>query len=131
LGFDYDRTGYFFKVLKKQYKNYQFVLEVRQKTWLQEGSLTLMAKYDIGLVISQSGQVFPYSEMVTAKNIYVRFHGPGYLYASPYSDDMLLYFSNKFKKWIKEGHEIWAFFNNDVHGHAFRDAQKLIAMMEK
>lgn len=33
--------------------------------------------------------------------------------------------------WVKEGHVIWAFFNNDVHGHAFRDAKRLIEMVKK
>jgi uncharacterized protein YecE (DUF72 family) len=84
-----------------------------------------MAKYEIGLVISQSGERFPYTEMVTAKNIYLRFHGPAALYASSYNDNDLKYFAVKFKKWVKEGHEVWAFFNNDIHGYAPRDALRL------
>ncbi|MBD0333252.1 MAG: DUF72 domain-containing protein [Chitinophagaceae bacterium] len=130
LKFNYDRTEYFYKLLKKQYRKYEFVMEVRHNTWLHDDSLNLMSKYNIGLVISQSGNVFPYSEMVTAKNVYVRFHGPGYLYASEYSEEMLNDFATKFKKWIKRGHVIWAFFNNDVHGYAFRDAQRLMNMMK-
>jgi uncharacterized protein YecE (DUF72 family) len=76
-------------------------------------------------VISQSGSKFPYSEMVTAKNIYVRFHGPKELYASSYNDEELKYFAKKLKKWVKKGHEIWAFFNNDIHGYAPKDALRL------
>jgi uncharacterized protein YecE (DUF72 family) len=106
-------------------------MEVRHDTWLSEESLTLMTKYDIGLVISQSGERFPYSEMVTAKNIYIRFHGPAALYASSYSDKTLKEFAGKFKKWEKEGHAIWAFFNNDIHGYAIGDAKRLIKMVEK
>jgi uncharacterized protein YecE (DUF72 family) len=48
-------------------------MEVRHDTWLENDSLNLMARFDMGFVISQSGDRFPYSEMVTAKNIYVRF----------------------------------------------------------
>jgi uncharacterized protein YecE (DUF72 family) len=106
-------------------------MEVRHDTWLQEESLTLMTKYDVGLVISQSGERFPYSEMITAKNIYIRFHGPHDLYASSYSDKMLEDFAKKFKKWEKEGHEVWAFFNNDIHGYAIEDAKRLIKLVEK
>ena len=106
-------------------------MEIRHDSWLQEESLTLMTKYDIGLVISQSGEQFPYSEMVTAKNIYVRFHGPHHLYASSYSNEMLKDFAKKFRKWEKEGHVIWAFFNNDVHGYAIEDAKRLIKLLEK
>jgi uncharacterized protein YecE (DUF72 family) len=132
LKFDYDRTEHFYKLLKKVYKQYDFVIEVRHATWLEQDSLTLMSKYDVGFVISQSGDRFPYSETVTAKNIYVRFHGPdpNALYASPYSDDMLNEFAKKFKLWITEGHIIWAFFNNDVGGHALTNGKKLIELMQ-
>jgi uncharacterized protein YecE (DUF72 family) len=131
LRFDYDRADHFYHLIRTKYKDYQFVMEVRHLTWLQEDSLTLMSKYDIGFVISQSGEVFPYSEMVTAKNIYVRFHGPGALYASEYSDEMLQQFATKIKKWTKEGHDVWAFFNNDVYGYAIGDAKRLKAMLKK
>jgi uncharacterized protein YecE (DUF72 family) len=111
--------------LKKSYRQYEFVLEIRHDSWLKNDALNLMTKYEIGLVISQSGERFPYTEMVTAKNIYVRFHGPAALYASSYSDKDLKYFARKFKKWVEEGHEIWAFFNNDVHGYAPKNALRL------
>lgn len=131
LKFNYDKADHLYHLLKTKYRKYEFVMEVRHDTWLQEDSLTLMTKYDIGLVISQSGEEFPYSEMITEKNIYVRFHGPKKLYASSYSDAMLKEFAKKFKKWQKEGHEIWAFFNNDVFGYAIEDAKRLIKLVEK
>jgi uncharacterized protein YecE (DUF72 family) len=131
LKFNYDKTEHLYQLMKSKYKKYNFVMEVRHPSWLQEESLTLMAKYDIGLVISQSGERFPYSETITAKNIYVRFHGPHALYASSYSDGMLKDFAKKFKKWEKEGHVIWAFFNNDIHGYAFKDAKRLLKILNK
>ena len=123
--FNYDRVEYFFSLVANEYRQYDFVLEIRHQTWLADDALNLMAKHKIGLVISQSGNQFPYSEMVTAKNIYVRFHGPEALYASSYSDEQLKYFALKFKNWMKEGHEVWAFFNNDIHGYAPKDALRL------
>ena len=130
LKFTYDIAEPFYRLLKFTYHPYEFVMEVRHNSWLEEESLTLMTKYDIGLVISQSGNVFPYSEMITAKNIYVRFHGPEALYASSYSDEMLLAFAGKFKQWVVEGHDVWAYFNNDIHGYAPVDAQRLQAMVK-
>jgi uncharacterized protein YecE (DUF72 family) len=130
LKFNYDKANYLYHLLKTKYRKYDFVMEVRHDTWLEEKSLTLMTKYDIGLVISQSGEHFPYSEMITAKNIYIRFHGPGALYASSYPDVMLKDFVKKFRRWQKQGHEIWAFFNNDVHGYAIKDAKRLLSLLE-
>src|SRR5829696_1921950 len=131
LKFNYDTADYFFSLLKKQYRGYQFVVEIRHTTWLEEDSLTLMPKYDIGFVISQSHNEFPYLEAITAKNIYVRFHGPKELYASPYTDEMLNDFAKKFRRWVKEGHTIWAYFNNDVYGYAIEDAKRLMKMVGK
>lgn len=130
LRFNYSVAEHFYHLLKFTYHPCEFVMEVRHNTWLEEESLTLMAKYDIGLVISQSGNVFPYSEMVTAKNIYIRFHGPEELYASAYSNEMLSYFSEKMKQWEQEGHTVWAYFNNDIHGYAPQDAQRLQEMVK-
>jgi uncharacterized protein YecE (DUF72 family) len=130
LRFNYDIAEHFYRLLKFRYHGYEFVMEVRHPTWLEEESLTLMTAFDIGLVISQSGNVFPYSEMVTAKNIYLRFHGPAELYASAYSDDMLENFAGKMKNWAAEGHKVWAYFNNDINGYAPEDAKRLQEMLK-
>jgi uncharacterized protein YecE (DUF72 family) len=131
LKFNYDVAEHFYTVLKQQYAEYEFVMEVRHDTWLENDSLNLMARFDMGFVISQSGDRFPYSEMVTAKNIYVRFHGPEQLYASSYSDEQLESFAEKFRNWMKEGHDIWAFFNNDIHGYAYQNAERLQQIMKQ
>jgi uncharacterized protein YecE (DUF72 family) len=131
LKFDYDRTDHFFSLLKKKYKQYDFALEVRDEGWLSEDSLGLMAKYGIAFVIAHSGNHFPYGEHVTAKNIYVRFHGPSGLYSSNYTDSMLKKFAKLFRKWMKAGHTLWVFFNNDVHGYAIENAKRLQELMNK
>jgi uncharacterized protein YecE (DUF72 family) len=131
LKFNHAKAQHLYSLLRTKYKSYEFVMEVRHNTWLQKESLSLMTKYNIGLVISQSGEEFPYSEFITAKNIYVRFHGPRELYASSYSDAMLKNFAKKFKKWVEQGHEVWVFFNNDIHGYAVEDAKRLMAIVAR
>lgn len=128
--FNYERTEYFYDQLKTSYSDFDFAMEARHETWLTDESFGLMKKYKIAFVIAQSGDRFPYSEMVTAKNMYVRFHGPEGLYSSSYSDEMLRSFADMFKQRINEGHVVWAFFNNDVGGHAWNNGQKLIEMMK-
>jgi uncharacterized protein YecE (DUF72 family) len=131
LHFNYDVAEYFYKLLATIYRDYRFVMEVRHSTWLEEVSLTLMSKYNIGFVISQSGDRFPYSEMVTAQDVYVRFHGPAELYASSYSNETLMSFAEKFRGWQAEDHNVWAYFNNDIFSYAPADAKRLIAMLKK
>lgn len=107
-----------------RYKGYRFALEVRHPSWFSEESIGLMKKHGITLVFSQADQ-FPYLEEITAKDIYLRFHGPTSLYSSSYSDEVLEDYAEKFTTWAENGHHVWAFFNNDVGGHALDNAKKL------
>ncbi|MGH2386385.1 MAG: DUF72 domain-containing protein [Candidatus Limnocylindria bacterium] len=33
--------------------------------------------------------------------------------------------------WAGEGWPVWAYFNNDIDGHAIRDAERLRSMLER
>jgi uncharacterized protein YecE (DUF72 family) len=114
-----------YRLCKKSYAYYTFAMEVRHESWMTEESIALMKKYNIAFVISQSGSAFPYAEFVTAQHIYVRFHGPGALYASKYTTEHLQKFAELFLNWQKQGHSVWAFFNNDIGGHAITNAKEL------
>lgn len=125
LKFEPGVTENFYKILKRRYAAYSFAVEVRHETWLSDESINLMRANNIAFVISQSGDVFPYAEAVTANNIYVRFHGPGALFASSYTESMLQDFAAKFRLWAAKGHHVWAFFNNDIGLHAIHNAERL------
>ncbi|MFN8285939.1 MAG: DUF72 domain-containing protein [Chitinophagales bacterium] len=127
LKFDYDVAETFYKECRK-YKPHVFAMEVRHNSWMTEDSFNLMAKNNIAFVISQSGVGFPYAEMVTAKTIYFRFHGPEKLYASSYLDEHMQEYAHKFLEWQKEGHDIWVYFNNDWFTYAIQNADTLKKM---
>lgn len=88
-----------------------------------------MKKLGISLVLEPSSD-FTYPEAITAKDIYVRFHGPTSLYSSSYEDNFLAHYSDKFKRWKLESHNIWTYFNNDINGYALENAKKLIDMIQ-
>jgi len=111
------------------YGGFRFALEVRHPSWFSEESVDLMRKHRITLVFSHADG-FPYHEEITAKDIYLRFHGPTSLYSSTYPDDILEDYAEKFAAWADDGHEVWAFFNNDVGGHALNNARKLQELVD-
>ncbi|WP_343304895.1 DUF72 domain-containing protein [Chitinophaga niabensis] len=115
----------FFDLLVSVYREYSFALEVRHESWLQPQSVELLQQYDISLVIAQSAMPFPYHELITAHDVYLRFHGPGKLYASRYDDATMLSYAKKCAHWMSEGHSIWVFFNNTFHGDAIENARLL------
>lgn len=125
LAFNEEKATSLYKILKADYSYYRFALEPRHNSWLTEKSISLLKKYNIAFVISQSGSRFPYGEFITAEHIYIRFHGPKELYASCYSDSQLKEFALRFQQWKKEGHSVWAFFNNDIHGYAIENGKKI------
>ncbi|MCE6987820.1 DUF72 domain-containing protein [Dyadobacter sp. CY323] len=130
LRFNPEIIEHLYQVFSEKYASYRFAMEVRHDSWFSEESLSLMKKHKVTLVFAQSER-FPYLEEVTAKDIFFRFHGPTDLYSSSYPDSALEEYARKFFDWSNEGHTIWAFFNNDVNGHAFRNAAKLQEYIDK
>jgi len=130
LRFDPELVERFFMLLDESYPEQHFALEARHASWFAEEALGLLSKYRVAHVIAHSGGRFPSCEAVTTDFVYLRFHGPGKLYASNYPDEMLKEFAEKVAKWLKEGLEVWAFFNNDVGGYAVKNAKQLRSMVE-
>jgi uncharacterized protein YecE (DUF72 family) len=120
----------FYALLSGKYRDYKFSMEVRHESWYSAESLDLMRKYRVGIVITNSGGLFPTNEVVTANHIYLRFHGPGALYASSYHHSTLLSFAKKCLEWEKRGHTVWVFFNNDINGYALDNAVKMKSYVE-
>lgn len=108
-------------------KDYLYAFEFRNKAWFGPATREVLKRHNASLVISQSS-VFPEVEHVTATFVYVRFHGPGTLYSSGYSEKELNKWVKKIKKWQKRL-DVYCYFNNDAGGYAVRDAKKLIELV--
>ena len=126
-GLSYDKSliANFLDLIKEQYSHYRFAVEVRHESWITDYFFDLLAHYGIAFVIADSGTRFPYYETITADFVYLRFHGREQLYASDYSETELKQYGEKIIKWLDEGKEVWVFFNNDYHGFAVKNAERL------
>ena len=60
---------------------------------------------------------------------YVRFHGATGKYVGRYSDKALSGWADWMLEQAGDGRRVWAYFNNDIHAHAIRDAQTLKSMV--
>jgi uncharacterized protein YecE (DUF72 family) len=116
----------FFSLIKEKYSYYSFAVEPRNKSWINDDFIDLLQQYGIAFVIADSGKRYPSFEGATAGFVYLRFHGREQLYASDYSEDILREYGEKVRKWLAEGLDVWIFFNNDYHGYAIKNAEKLI-----
>jgi uncharacterized protein YecE (DUF72 family) len=126
LVFHEQRATAFYRALKK-FSGYRFALEPRNDSWFTGQSIALLKKNRIAFVLADSGGRRTYAEYITARHIYIRFHGPGSFDCS-YGDRFLKKFAKKILAWKKNGHAVWAFFNNDGNAHAVFNAKKLIEL---
>jgi uncharacterized protein YecE (DUF72 family) len=125
LSYDKSRISDFLELLKDSYSTFKCAVEVRNKSWITDSFFDLLAQYGVAFVIADSGKRFPFYEVVTTGFVYLRFHGHEHLYASDYGEKDLHQYAEKITNWLNEGKEIWAFFNNDFHGYAVKNALQL------
>jgi uncharacterized protein YecE (DUF72 family) len=130
LRFDAAVVEDFFALLSRRHSEHRFALEVRHGSWFADEALEMLERHRIAFVIAHSGGRFPYHEAVTTDFVYLRFHGPGELYASNYPDEMLREYAEKIANWQREGLDVWVFFNNDVGGYAVENAVRLRGLIQ-
>jgi len=100
-------------------------LEVRHESYDVSEFYALLRRHDTGYVIADTAGRFLYSEEVTASFVYVRLHGSQQLYASQYTDAELQRWAGRVKGWEGEGLDVYVYFDNDAHGYAPADAERL------
>ncbi len=129
LGFNEQKAAHFFSYLNSHYGDFKFSLEARHPGWTEREAIKLLKKYKIGWVIAESGKRFSSGELITARHIYLRFHGPDGYYATSYSKEALKAYARMCLSWKEDGYAVWVFFNNDLHGFAIENARTLKEMV--
>jgi len=123
---DIRRLVTFFRLLKKTNLRHSF--EFRNDTWFDKEVYQLFKEYNFCLCIAHSPR-FPCQKIVTADYLYLRFHGGELLYGSNYSDKELRDWT-RFARKFKKNKDIFAFFNNDAHGFAVKNALRFRELLE-
>jgi uncharacterized protein YecE (DUF72 family) len=107
-------------------KRHHHVIEFRHNSWHTDAVLALLRRHDVGFCCHDMKGLHP-PVAVTSGTAYVRLHGRRY--GGNYDPASL-------KKWAVHVHdmqrdadEVWVFFNNDLGGHAPRNALQLIELL--
>ena len=118
---DLPRFEHFLRSLPAQY---QHAIEFREPSWYDDRVFAMMEQHRVALCLhdmhgSATGRtrVGPF--------VYVRFHFGTSKYGGRYDDDRLDDWADWLASQIREGFSAYAYFNNDVGGHAPRDAVRL------
>ena len=117
------RLEEFLKLITKNKLRYAF--EFRHQSWCDEKIYKLLKKYNAVWVMADSPS-YPKVEEVTANFVYVRMHGSKVLFSSNYTKKELSSLAQEVKKWLKQGLDVYIYFNNDAMGYAIKNAKELL-----
>jgi uncharacterized protein YecE (DUF72 family) len=117
-----DRLAAFLEVLPPRVKH---AIEFRNTDWYDQDVMQLLRRHNVALCLhDMTGSVAP--RLLTARFTYVRFHGATRRYGGTYPQEVL----EDWADWLSaNGHPAFVYFNNDIGGHAPRDARRLKALL--
>ncbi|MFZ0854994.1 MAG: DUF4385 family protein [Hyphomicrobiaceae bacterium] len=104
------------------------VVEFRHKSWWNKNVYKAFRKAGI-IFCSCSGPRLPDELIVTAPDIYIRFHGTKRWYRHDYTSDELKVWADRVK--AAKHQRVWAYFNNTDDGHAIRNARTFKRLLRR
>lgn len=107
----------------------RYTFEFRHESWCDKKIYNLLKKRNIAWVIADSPR-YPKSEVVTADFVYIRMHGSKILFASKYTKKEISSLAQKIKNWLKQGLDVYCYFNNDAYGYAIENAKALLDLCQ-
>ena len=118
----YARLAAFLEILPPRIKH---AIEFREPSWYDEEVMELLRQHNVALCLHDMPGSEP-PRRVTARFTYIRFHGATGRYDGAYPTGAL----EEWADWLMT-HNVpaFAYFNNDIGGHAPRDARALIDLL--
>ncbi len=101
-------------------------MELRHPSWNDPAVYELLERHRAAYVV-MSGAGLPCIPRATTDFVYLRMHGPDpeAMYEGSYPDRELRRWADLIGDWEGDGKDVWMYFNNDLGGHAVRNALTL------
>lgn len=104
------------------------VFEFRHASWYEQDTFDLLNRRGVALCVHDMGDKAP-PRVVTGGLVYIRFHGTNGRYQGNYPDHLLQEWADWMKSQIGDARAVYAYFNNDISGHALNNARTLKRIM--
>ncbi len=107
-------------------KTIRWAVELREPSWVHDDVFEVLGRHGAALCVHDLLADHPWE--LTADWAYVRFHGPEALtrkYWGRYGGRRLAKPAERMAAWLADGHDVFAYFNNDYQGFAVKDARWL------
>lgn len=121
------RLEAFFKVaqaVKPHPSALNLVCEFRHESWFHPDIYRLLNRYHVAWCIAD-GAKYPRKNLVTAGCAYIRYHGRGTMFVSNYSKAVLVKEARLIQQYLRDGLDVFVYFNNDANANAVRNARLL------
>ncbi|MBD3335316.1 MAG: DUF72 domain-containing protein [Candidatus Eisenbacteria bacterium] len=109
--------------LKAAPKRHRWAVELRDRSWLNDEVFAVLRRHKAALVLHDMIDNHP--RELTADWSYLRFHGTHGRYGGGYSPQALSAWARWIQEQLEAGRDVYVYFNNDVGGHAVRNALDL------
>lgn len=106
----------------------RYVIEFRDDSWYTTQIRELLRQHNVALCL-HDWRSADWARELTADFTYIRFHGTNGKYAGNYPEHMLQHWAEQIHSWGDRLSQVFAYFNNDIGGHAIRNAKSLRAML--
>ena len=119
-------TGRLDEFLSVAPKHIRWAVELRDASWLHDDTFEVLRRHGAALCIHDLLPDHPWE--LTTDWTYIRFHGPNAIeqpYNGLYGPDRLAELTPTMRRWLDDGIDLYAYFNNDWYGHAVTDATTL------
>lgn len=105
-------------------------VELRHPSW-NDPAVFAVLEHQRAAYVVMSGVGLACVPRATTDLVYVRMHGPDDAgrYAGSYRCDELRRWAKRIIDWDAEGRDVWLYFNNDLGGHAVRNALSLLELL--
>jgi uncharacterized protein YecE (DUF72 family) len=118
---DLDRLEAFVRAVPRRRPQ---AIEFRDRSWYADKAMALLVGSPVALCLhDMPGSASPRHPVGSL--VYVRFHGSTGRYLGSYSPQYLTAWADRLVGWASDGLPVYAYFNNDVGGHAVTDATRL------
>jgi uncharacterized protein YecE (DUF72 family) len=104
----------------------RFTIEFRHDSWLVPAVFDVLRAHQIALCIPDHPKM-PKALEITSDFTYIRMHLPAR--GLGYGERALQPWARRLREWSGQNLDVFVYFNNDMEGHAVRDAQALIALL--
>ena len=93
-------------------ENWRVAVEFRNTVWYAKEIFEILDEFHASLVLHDMPKCLPPDMKQSGDFIYLRFHGEKGDYRGSYSDAFLNAKAKHIRKWMKEGKDVYVYFNN-------------------